>query len=78
MKGWNEIAEFLGQTISVAQRWQKSGMPVTREGQSVYASTEELTAWVEDGLKKHLNPIVRDTAILGNPYILKGNNERRA
>jgi len=30
----------------VAQRWQKSGMPVTREGRSVYASPEELAAWV--------------------------------
>jgi hypothetical protein len=46
LKGWGKIAEFLGQTVSVAQRWQKSGMPVTREGRSVYASPEELTAWV--------------------------------
>jgi hypothetical protein len=46
LKGWREIAEFLGQTVSVAQRWQKSGMPVTREGRSVIASPEELTAWV--------------------------------
>ena len=34
LKGWGEIAEFLGQTVSVAQRWQKEGMPVTREGRS--------------------------------------------
>ena len=46
MKGWGEIAEFLGQTVSVAQRWQNEGMPVTREGRSVYASPEDLTAWV--------------------------------
>jgi len=46
LKGWGEIAEFLGQTVSVAQRWQKSGMPVTREGRSVYAFSEALTAWV--------------------------------
>ena len=46
MKGWGKIAEFLGQTVSVAQRWQKSGMPVTREGRFVYASAEDLTAWV--------------------------------
>jgi hypothetical protein len=54
LKGWAKIAEFLGQTISVAQRWQKSGMPVTREGRSVYASPEELTAWVgtEHGKKE--------------------------
>jgi len=46
LKGWGEIAEFLGQTPSVAQRWQNEGMPVTREGRFVYASPEELTAWV--------------------------------
>jgi len=46
LKGWGEIAEFLGQTVSVAQRWQKSRMPVTREGRSVYAFSEALTAWV--------------------------------
>jgi hypothetical protein len=54
LKGWGEIAEFLGQTVSVAQRWQKSGMPVTREGRSVYAFSEALTAWVgtEHGRKE--------------------------
>lgn len=46
LQGWAEIAEFLGQTISVAQRWQNEGMPVTREGRFVHASPEELTAWV--------------------------------
>jgi phage terminase Nu1 subunit (DNA packaging protein) len=46
LKGWGEIAEFLGQTPSVAQRWQNEGMPVTREGRFVYASPEDLTAWV--------------------------------
>jgi len=25
LKGWGQIAEFLGQTVSVAQRWQQSG-----------------------------------------------------
>jgi hypothetical protein len=46
LTGWGEIANFLGQTVSVAQRWQKEGMPVTREGRFVHASAEELTAWV--------------------------------
>ena len=46
LKGWGEIADFLGQTVSVAQRWQNEGMPVTREGRFVHASPEELTAWV--------------------------------
>ena len=46
LKGWGKVAEFLGQTLSVAQRWQRSGMPVTREGRFVYASSEELIVWV--------------------------------
>src|SRR6266849_3005676 len=46
LKGWGEIAAFLGQPVAVAQRWQKSGIPVTREGRFVYASPEELTNWI--------------------------------
>ncbi len=42
LKGWNEIASFLGQPVAVAQRWARSGMPVTREGRFIYASREEL------------------------------------
>jgi hypothetical protein len=34
LKGWQQIAAFLGQPVSVAQRWAKSGMPVSREGRS--------------------------------------------
>jgi hypothetical protein len=32
LKGWQHIAGFLGQPISVAQRWTKTGMPVNLEG----------------------------------------------
>ncbi|HSS99385.1 MAG TPA: hypothetical protein VLK33_20260 [Terriglobales bacterium] len=46
LKGWAAIAEFLGQTPSVAQRWHHEGMPVTVEGRFVYAEPEELTKWV--------------------------------
>ena len=57
LKGWGEIAEFLGQTPFVAQRWQNEGMPVTREGRFVYASPEDLTAWVgtERGQKEPIH-----------------------
>jgi len=44
--GWKAIAQYLGQTPPVAQRWQESGMPVVRSGRRVYASAEELTRWV--------------------------------
>jgi hypothetical protein len=46
LKGWQEIARFLGQPLSVAQRWSKSGMPVTHDGRRVQASPEELNRWL--------------------------------
>jgi hypothetical protein len=42
LKGWQQIAAFLGLPISAAQCWAKSGMPVTRVGRRVQASPEEL------------------------------------
>ncbi len=46
LKGWQQIATFLGLPISAAQRWAKSGMPITREGHRVQASPEELNRWL--------------------------------
>jgi hypothetical protein len=46
LKGWNEIARFLGQPVAVAQRWARSGMPVAREGRFMYASLEELSRYL--------------------------------
>jgi hypothetical protein len=46
LKGWQKIADFLGQPISVAQRWAKSGMPVAHEGRSVTASPDQLNRWL--------------------------------
>lgn len=46
LQGWKQIAAFLGQPLSVAQRWAKSGMPVTRDGRRVHASPDELNRWM--------------------------------
>jgi hypothetical protein len=46
LQGWAEIARFLGQPVAVAQRWAKSGMPVTRERRRVHASPQELNRWL--------------------------------
>jgi hypothetical protein len=46
LKDWQQIAGFLGQPTSVAQRWAKSGMPIAREGRSVHSSREELNRWL--------------------------------
>src|SRR5207248_3963032 len=46
LKGWTQIAQFLGQPIAVAQRWARSGMPVKREGRFMTASPEELSRYM--------------------------------
>src|SRR5437762_12801514 len=46
LKGWTQIAQFLGQPIAVAQRWARSGMPVQREGRFMTASPEELSRFL--------------------------------
>ena len=44
--GWPNIANYLGQPVSVAQRWAKSGMPVERKGRSMTARADELSRWL--------------------------------
>ena len=46
LKGWQQIAAFLGQPVSVAQRWAGSGMPVEKRGRYAYSSREELNRWL--------------------------------
>ena len=46
LKGWQQIAAFLGQPVSVAQRWADSGMPVEKQGRYVYSSRGELNRWL--------------------------------
>ena len=67
LKGWGEIAEFLRQSVPVAQRWQNEGIPVTREGRFVYASSEDLTAWVgtERGQKESIHIASEGEELLG-------------
>jgi hypothetical protein len=46
LKGWQQIAAFLGQPVSVAQRWAADGMPAQRQGKYVQSSREELNRWL--------------------------------
>lgn len=46
LKGWQQIAAFLGQPVSVAQRWANDGMPVRRQGRYVEISRGELNRWL--------------------------------
>jgi hypothetical protein len=45
LAGWQQIARFLGQPISLAEGWAKSGMPVSHEGRRV-SSAEALNGWL--------------------------------
>ncbi len=56
LKGWKQIAEFLGQHISVAQRWATTGMPVSRAGRLVVANPGALNQWLgkESGEPVHV------------------------
>jgi hypothetical protein len=46
LKGWQQIASFLGQPVKVAQRWAKGGMPIVRVGRSITASPADLNSWL--------------------------------
>ncbi|MFZ0293673.1 MAG: hypothetical protein WAL52_08730 [Candidatus Sulfotelmatobacter sp.] len=46
LKGCQKIAGFLGEPVSVVQRWGTEGMPVRREGRYVIAIPAELNAWM--------------------------------
>jgi hypothetical protein len=46
LKGWRQIADFLGQPLAVSQRWAHAGMPVERQGRFVYASRQKLQDWL--------------------------------
>jgi hypothetical protein len=56
LKGWQQIALFLGQPVSVVQRWAHEGMPVKREGRFVTTSRAELNQWLgrESGEPVHV------------------------
>lgn len=46
LKGWKEIAEFLGEPISVVKRWKTEGLPVAEQGRLITSSPEQLSAWL--------------------------------
>jgi hypothetical protein len=46
LKGWKAIADFMGQPLSVVERWAGDGMPVRREGRYTTAKPDELRTWM--------------------------------
>jgi hypothetical protein len=46
LKGWKQIAEFLGEPVSVVKRWRSEGMPVFEQGRFVSSTPEQLNKWL--------------------------------
>jgi hypothetical protein len=56
LKGWQQIAAFLGEPTSVVQRWASEGMPLRRQGRFVSTTAQELNEWMgrESGKPVHV------------------------
>jgi hypothetical protein len=65
LKGWQQIAAFLGQPVAVTQRWARSGMPVEKRGRYVYSSPEALNRWWGRGSAEEPVQITTEKTDLG-------------
>jgi hypothetical protein len=56
LKGWQQIAAYLGHPAAVVERWASEGMPVRRPGRFVTTTPAELNAWLgkESGKPRHI------------------------
>jgi hypothetical protein len=56
LKGWQQIAAFLGEPPSVVRRWASAGIPVRKQGRYVETTPDELNAWLgkESGKPVHV------------------------
>ena len=61
LKGWKEIAGFLGEPVSVAQRWASEGMPVVRDGRSVTTTPQRLNEWLAQVSKKPVHIVTPES-----------------
>ena len=61
LKGWQQIADFLGEPQSVVQRWATEGMPVHKVGRFVSTSPDELNAWLGKESGKPVHAVTETT-----------------
>ena len=61
LKGWQQIADFLGEPQSVVQRWANEGMPVRKEGRFVSTSPDKLNAWLGKESGKPIHAVTETT-----------------
>jgi hypothetical protein len=66
LKGWQQIADFLGEPLSVVQRWGKRGMPIARQGRIVTAPPDALNEWLgQESGGKPVHSATAQTDLLG-------------
>jgi hypothetical protein len=46
LKGWQQIAAFLGQPVSVVHRWATEECQLRKQGRHIETSREELNRWL--------------------------------
>jgi hypothetical protein len=61
LKGWQQIAAFLGEPTSVVQRWASEGMPLRRQGRYIETTPDELNAWLGKESGKPVHVATEDT-----------------
>src|ERR1700733_5258935 len=61
LKGWQQIAAFLGEPGSVVKRWASEGMPLRRQGRYVETTPDELNAWLGKESGKPVHTVTEDT-----------------
>ena len=61
LKGWKQIAAFLGHPAPVVQRWASEGMPIRRQGRFVTTTPEELNAWLGKESGKPVHTVTGET-----------------
>jgi hypothetical protein len=61
LKGWQQIAGFLGEPQSVVQRWATEGVPVRKVGRFVSTSPDELNAWLGKESGKPVHAVTETT-----------------
>ena len=66
LKGWQQIAAFLGEPPAVVQRWASDGMPVRKQGRYV-ESPGELNAWLGKESGKPVHVATDDTDLTAEP-----------
>jgi hypothetical protein len=61
LKGWQQIAAYLGHPPAVVQRWARDGMPVRKQGRYVETTPDELNQWLGKQSGKPVHFATADT-----------------